>query len=38
MDTCQTNIKTDILSSTSVFSIVGTKYTRDHHMVPSELT
>ena len=38
MDTCQTSIKTDILLSNLVFSIVGTKCTRDHRMVPRELT
>ena len=32
MNTCQSNIKTDILFSTLVFPIVGTKYTRDHHI------
>ena len=32
MNTCQTSIKTDILFSTMVFLIVGTKYTRDYHI------
>ena len=38
MDTCHTSIKTDILFNALVFPIVGSKYTTDHDMVPTELT